>query len=214
MAGIWFETTNFDYNGGDSMEWILIAFVLIVASFFFIPIRLMARITGDGQHFAWEVEAVFLCGMLRLGKDGKGPYITASGLRRSLKKPKSPAVEKPNERMGEFSPNFWRDINMRIAISRLLRDIWSEINASIDCEGVFGLEDPALTGWVKAVICACGGTINLQPDFINAGARGRMQIICSVRPFKVVDPVIRFGGRLLVNLVRQKCRGGRELWQA
>ena len=198
------------------MDWILVAGSVVLGSFLFIPLRLVMKVTSQDQFFLWVVEVVWLGGALRFGLDKKGRYIAIARLRRQLGGRGSPTGKQRAQERTKSWLRIWRETSKenRTAFIRLLRDTWFELNFSFSGEGYFGFEDPAITGWVQAAICTYGADFNLRPDYTHSGLRGEFESACNVRPFRVIGSLIRFGSTLAVNLVRQKYRGGWEIWQA
>lgn len=182
--------------------WVLALPAGFVAFILFVPVRFCLRLTGPGL---WMAE-LSLAGWLGVGWSGAGRYLFAGRLRRPLG-PGRPAA-------GEWRRELWpfASAERRQALGRLAAAMWAATTFSASGAVRYGFADPALTAWVHSLVCAWGprAGFTAEPDFTREGLEGHMAAACSLRPVRIIRPLVGF---LSACRRRKQGKGGKKAWQ-
>jgi hypothetical protein len=201
------------------MMWVLMAVAAVIAAVLVLPLRLRAGLAGDGRT-RWFAEAALLGGLVRVGRDGDGGYWACGGWRRVLapRAAKQAAAASPAER-GRSLTEKWRrfDAGERRALARLLGKLWGAVELSAQGRLRYGFEDPAVTAWLHAFLCAVRGTgalagLEAEADFAAAGWSGRVAAVLTVRPYALLGPAAGCLLTIMTRRIRKKWTGGRSKW--
>lgn len=205
------------------VEWVLVTGVAVAAVALLAPVSLGVAVTG-AERPRWRAEARWLGCRLRLGRRRSkwmiGPW------RGTLTIGAGSRADGRTDGCRTTGGRGWRsDIGTAAAmfrerrvVGRFVRDVWAAVTVSARGEFRYGFDDPAKTAWLHAILCLteeAGGLkeVYASPDFGNGVWEGHVEVLATVRPYRVLGPVVRALTAVMAARAAEKFRGGKDRWQ-